>query len=330
MGNHQDTQRTRAAIISIFVGTTLMAFKFWAFEITKSKAIFSDALESIINVVAAIVALIVLKISSKPADEDHPYGHGKAEFFSLAFEGGFIAFAAFAIMAESVRTLFFGVELERLKEGFYIVLGTGAVNGILGFYLRHQGHKLQSMTLIANGQHILSDFWTSAALGAAVLLVQLTGLKILDPIVAILFSIQLGYTGYKLVRQSFSGLMDEEDRKVIEQLGALFQKYVFPGIIRIHYTRVLRAGRFHHIDAHVVVPEYWDVTRAHDETKKFESMIMKDYSTSGEIAFHVDPCRRFYCRACDVKDCPVRKEPFKKRIPFTLQELTSPTEPEEF
>lgn len=297
---------------------------------TESKAILSDALESIVNVVAAIVALIVLRISIKPADRDHPYGHGKAEYFSMAFEGGLITFAAIAIYYESIRALIKGIELDRLSDGLLIIAGCGVANGILGLYILRTGKKLNSLTLTASGIHILSDFWTSVGLILGLFLVTLTGLNWLDPITALVYGAVLLYSGYKIVRQSMGGLMDEEDFEVITKVGALFQKHVFPGIIRIHHTRVIRSGSYHHIDAHVVVPEYWDVEKAHNETSRFEKSVIKEYYSDGEIHFHVDPCRQAYCEACDVSDCPVRKKIFIERIPFSLEELTDPNEPEKF
>lgn len=323
-------ERITTAWISLAVGTALMLLKFWAFNMTESKAILSDALESIVNVVAALIALIVIRISAKPADKDHPYGHGKAEYFSMAFEGGLITFAALAIYYESIRSLFKGVQLERLTTGLLIVVGCGIANGLLGLYILRKGKKLNSLTLTASGTHILADFWTTVGLAIGLFLVHATGWQWLDPVTAIIYGSILLYSGYKIVRQSMGGLMDEEDFGVIEKVGNLFQKHAFPGIIRIHHTRVMRSGSYHHIDAHVVVPEYWDVEKAHDETSRFEKSVIKEYYSDGEIHFHIDPCRQAYCEACDVTDCPVRKKAFKERIPFTLEELTDPDEPEEF
>jgi cation diffusion facilitator family transporter len=297
---------------------------------TESKAVLSDALESIVNVVAAIVTLIVIKISIKPADKDHPYGHGKAEYFSMAFEGGFITFAGLVICLESARALVMGHSLRHLENGIYIVLFCGLANGILGFYLKQSGKKLNSMALVASGQHILTDFLTSVGVAVGLFLVNVTGKIWIDPAIAILFASYLLYTGFTIVRQSFGGLMDAEDVKIINEIAKLFEKYKTPGIIRIHHTRVMRSGNYHHIDAHVVLPEYWDITKAHNETDKFESKVITEYHTDGEIHFHLDPCRRFYCRACEMSDCKIRVEPFQKRIPFTLEELVSPTEPEDF
>ena len=124
--------------------------------------------------------------------------------------------------------------------------------------------------------------------------------------------------------------MDEQDREAIRQVGELFDTNTFPGIIRIHHTRIIRSGAFHNIDAHVVLPEYWTVEEAHEKTDRFAYQVMRNHSVKGKIHFHLDPCRQAYCKVCDLENCPVRREPFAKRLPFSIDELTSPTEPEEF
>ena len=161
-------------------------------------------------------------------------------------------------------------------------------------------------------------------------LVLLTGITWLDPAIAIAVAVHLGWIGFKIVKGSTAALMDAEDRDLLETIRATFTKYMAPGIIRIHYTRVIRSGRHHHIDAHVVVPEFWSIDRAHEETNYFEHQVMNDYPFEGEIHFHLDPCRRAYCAVCSLPGCQVRQEPFKAEIPHSLEELTSPTEPRGF
>ncbi len=322
--------RKTAAILSLIVSSFLLAIKFAAFKMTHSQAILSDALESIVNVLAASMALFVIVWASKPADEDHPYGHGKAEFFSAAFEGGLITFAGFMILFQSFQALFDGVQLHRLDEGLFLIFLAAVINLVLGKYLLSSGKKLQSAALTASAHHVLSDVWTSVGVIAGLVLVYFTGYQILDPIIALIVGIQLSMMGIRLVKKSASGLLDEEDGEVIEKLSKLFTQYAVPGIIRVHYTRVIRSGERHHIDAHVVVPEFWNVEKAHYETDQFEVNVMGAFGASGEIMFHTDPCRRAYCKVCDYKDCKVRKRPFEERIPFSPDELRSTEEPDEF
>lgn len=325
-----DKSRIYIAIFSLVLGTALLFFKFYAYEITGSEAILSDALESVVNVLGALISLITIIIAAKPADRDHPYGHGKAEYFSVAFEGGFISFAAVMIIYHAIQSLIRGHSVTDLDIGLAITVGAGIVNGALGIYLKRSGKKLKSQALKSGGEHLLSDFITSVAVVVGLLAVKFTGIVWIDPLVAIAFGLYLLKVGVGLFRSSLLDLMDTEDEEVLHKIGNLFTKHVFPGIIRIHRTRILKFGRYHSIDAHLVVPEFWEINKAHYETEVFEKKIMNDYGNEAEVRFHLDPCRRVYCEVCDLKNCPVRQKEFKKRIPFSLEELTNPEEPEEF
>lgn len=319
----------KGAYISLGVSTLLMLVKFFAFFVTSSHAILSDALESIVNVTAATLALWIIHISQRPADRDHPYGHGKAEYFSSVFEGALISFAAIMIFIESIEALISGHRIEKIDLGLLLVLGAGVANAFLGVYLIRLGKKTQSVALVASGKHVLSDFYTSGAVILGLLLVRTTGLVWIDAVAALAVACVLAWTGFSLVRESIYALMDAEDSRLIESLGEHFTACRTEGIIRIHHARVIRSGNYHHIDSHVVVPEFWDVTTAHEQTNNFEKAVIERYAHSGEIHFHIDPCRRVYCHACDVKDCKIRREVFVQVIPFTFDELTSPTEPED-
>lgn len=326
----QNKIRLQIAKLSLVVGSLLLCAKFIAYEMTDSQAILSDALESIVNVLGALIALITINIASKPADKDHPYGHGKAEYFSVAFEGGFITFAAALIFYEAIHSIITGNQVQNISTGVYITCFAGAVNGLLGFYLKRSGKKLKSLALVGSGDHLISDAVTSAGLIIGLMIVAWTEAHWVDSVIAIIIGFFLAKTGVNLVRKSFSGLMDAEDLEVITKIGKVFAQKIFPGIIRIHYTRVIRSGRYHHIDAHVVLPEFWDVQKAHDETDRFEKLVFESYPNEGEIHFHLDPCRRAYCEVCDLENCPVRQKPFVKRLSFTLEELTDPQEPRQF
>jgi cation diffusion facilitator family transporter len=317
----QDTRvRLRAGLISLVVGAALLWVKFWAYQLTGSTAVLSDALESIVNVVAATFAITSLIFAGRPADRNHPYGHGKIEYFAAAFEGGLIAFAALLIVYEAGRGFFRTPELRQLDLGLAITFGAGLSNATLGWFLIRTGKATQSLTLIADGKHVLSDFLTSLGVVVGLLLVRLTGIVWFDPLVAAIVGVNLGWTGFWLVRHAAGGLLDEEDTKLTGKLVKAFDAYRMPGIIRIHHLRAIRAGRFTHVDAHVVVPEYWPVDRAHVLAESFEERVIQACGVEGEIVFHIDPCHRAYCIQCDVLDCPVRLAPFVARPPHTLDE----------
>jgi cation diffusion facilitator family transporter len=325
-----DALRRRASYVSLVVGVLLLGVKFWGYRLTGSQAVFSDAMESIVNVVAAGLAILVVAVAFKPADAEHPYGHGKVEFFSAAFEGGLIAFASVLICIEAVQALVRGASVHEPGIGALIVICAGFVNAGLGFYLKHVGRTHQSAALIASGEHVLSDFWTSAGVVVGLLLVQATEVKWLDPALALVVGLLLGFTGIKLVRRSIGGLLDEEDRDSLMNLLEIISKQPSQGIIQVHHCRVIRSGNYHHIDAHAVVPEFWDVAVAHERTEEFEAQIIRNYPYNGELHLHVDPCRRAYCRYCDVADCPIRVASFEMRRPVSIEELTYPEEPHEF
>ena len=317
----------RASYLSLIVGGSLLGFKFWAYRVTGSDAVFADAVESIVNVVAAGLAIAVVAIAAKPADREHPYGHGKIEYFSAAFEGGLIAFASVLIWIEAVHSLLRAESPTNLGFGLVVTVGTGAANCLLGWYLTYAGRKAQSVALIASGQHVLSDFYSSAVVALGLVAAHLTGWPWVDPLAAIALGGFLGWTGLRIVRGSVGGLLDEEDLESLREFARIVSVDRPEGIIQIHHVRAIRSGRYHHIDAHVVVPEVWDVAEAHRRTEAFEARLMQGYPHDGELHLHVDPCRRAYCRHCDVRECPIRRFPFESKLRLSFEELTSPEEP---
>ncbi|WP_413586158.1 cation diffusion facilitator family transporter [Bdellovibrio sp. HCB274] len=317
-----DKIRNRAAWISAIASIAIFALKVAAYRMTGSAAVLSDALESIVNVVASVVALFVIRFSAQPADREHPYGHGKAEYFSAAFEGGLIFFASLLIIYESVKALISHTPPQKLEIGMVIVGVAALLNLFLGLYLKQVGRKHHSEALKASGTHVLSDVITTIGVIVGLGLVLLTDIQWIDPVIAILIGLQLAWSGYKIIRESMGGLLDEISESSLQKLRDALEANRRPGIIDIHQLRIMRNGRFHHVDAHLVVPEYWDIAKAHAETLDFEKAVVRDYIFDGELAFHLDPCKKSYCSECDMPDCPIRLQPFQGRVPFTVKSLT--------
>lgn len=317
-------ERKFASILSLVFGFILLCFKFYAYHVTDSQSIFSDALESIVNVVAAIITVIVIVIAAKPADEDHPYGHGKIESMASTFEGGAILLAGILIVIQSIQVFFHGAAIHEIDLGLVIVLGAGLVNGLLGLYLYNRGKHYHSEALKSSGLHLLTDTLTSIGVLVGLGLVKLTGLLWIDPIVAAIFGSMLIYTGGGILVRSGNILIDGHDKETIETLRSLFEKHYRPGVIQIHFTRVIRSGHYHHIDCHMVVPEFWSVFDAHDFSEEFEKSIMSDYPVGGELHIHHDPCRMLYCNECELSQCPIRKDEFVQRREFNFEEMTAP------
>ncbi len=319
-----DRMRLGAAVASLLIGVALMGVKYFAYQLTGSTAVLSDALESVVNVVAAIFAVGGLRFAHRPADRNHPYGHGKIEFFSAVFEGGLIAFAALLIIYQAVVGFYFGTHMRSLDVGVLITLAAGLVNAALGWFLVRTGKRYQSLTLIADGRHVLSDFWTSAGVALGLALVMLTGHEFLDPLVAAIVGVNLAWTGARLVRHAAGGLLDEEDTELVRKVVNALNANLHPGIIQVHHLRAIRSGRFTHLDAHLVVPEFWTVEQAHATADDFEQRVLDSLEFDGEIAFHTDPCHRLYCAMCDVPNCPIRVEPFVGRTPLTYAQAVKP------
>jgi cation diffusion facilitator family transporter len=315
---------TRVAALSLVVAVVLLAVKFWAWQLTGSQAIFSDALESIVNVLAACFALAVVAWALRPADRDHPYGHGKIEFISAAFEGGLISFAALVILWQAGLALHAGATPQHLDAGLWLTAAAGAANGALGWFLVRHGSRHRSAAIEADGHHVLSDFWTSVAVVAGLLAVRTTGLWWIDPLVAAAMGLLLLATGWRVVRRATGGLLDEEDPAFLRRLVQALAPHVRDGIIRVHQLRAIRAGRFHHVSAHLVVPEFWSVQRAHDAADALAARVLADVGGETGIEFHTDPCERAYCRKCDLEACAVRAQPFAGLQPLTVDEAVEP------
>jgi len=314
--------RIQAAWISLAVGVTLLIVKFVAYGLTSSQAIFSDAVESIVNVLGASAALWAIHIAEQPADENHPYGHGKMEYFSSAFEGGLIGIAALILIFESIQAFINPVELQSINSGMILVAVAGLVNMGTGLFLLSRGKREDSPALRASGHHLLSDFWTSLGVVVGLGLMVWSGWLWLDAAIGLIIGLNLGFASFKIVGESLNRLADRIDEGLLEGLCTALERHSGDGIIQVHDLRVLKSGRFHHIDAHVIIPEHWTIHYGHDYTLAYEKRVIEELGKSGEIAFHIDPCRQLYCKNCLLNPCDYRNEPFQLRFPFSRSFMT--------
>lgn len=312
----------KATQISFVVSLFVLALKFYGYYLTGSLAVYSDALESIVNVSAAMVGLVLMRIVVAPADADHPYGHGKLEYFSAAFEGGLVAFAAIMIAKEAIFAMADGPHLRKIDLGLGVMLLASVPNLLLSIYLNKKGTQLNSTALKASAKHVFTDVVTTVGVCLGLGAVLLTGYQMIDPVVALVVALHLGWEGVKIVRSSAGALLDEVDPASLESLRAAIEKNLKPGFIEVHNLRMVRYGRFHHIDAHLVVPEFWNIHETHQKVQDFEREIIGSYPFDGEMSFHLDPCARKYCRRCDLKDCVVRAVDFQRKPEITVSSLT--------
>lgn len=320
--------RVRAGTISLVASILILAAKFGAYWLTKSQAVFSDAMESIVNVAAASAALFAISFSARPADEDHPYGHGKIEFVTAGFEGGLIAFAGLTILYEAIHALLAPpTALPRLETGLAIVAAAAVANLLLGVFLLRTGRRCGSPALQADGHHVISDFWTSAGAIGGLALVWITGILWIDAVTAIVFALLLFWTGGKLLRQAARGLLDEANPEVIGEVAAALEAARAPGIIEVHDLRAIHVGDRHHVDLHMVVPEFWTVDRAHAEMDAYEGRVRLEHAARIELQFHVDPCEQAYCERCDLADCAVRRAAFAARRTIDAASVVRGPEP---
>jgi cation diffusion facilitator family transporter len=311
-----------SARISLAVSSLVLAVKFAGYFATHSESILSDSVESVVNVVSAFVAVIVMRAVAEPADSEHPYGHGKLEYFSAAVEGGLVAFAGLSIIFSALESFWHPVPLQNLATGLIFLAISTVLNVGLSWYLFQVSRKYQSEALRASAVHIRSDVVTTLGIIVGVGVVWLTGLKWLDNVLALAVGLYLMKEGSQIIRRSAGALIDESNSEILEDLAESFQNCRGPGLIDIHKVRVIRSGRFHHVDAHLVVPEIWSIKEAHEISQNFEQHVMREYSHSGEIAFHLDPCKRQYCKVCDFNPCPIRIKNFVGLRKFEANTLT--------
>ena len=316
-----DKKIIRIQLFAVIAGFSLLLAKFAAYYLTHSNTILTDALESIINVVAGGFALYSLYLSSKPKDSDHPYGHGKVEFISAGFEGILIALAGGVIIVKSIIAFFHPTQLEHLDIGLAIVVVSGIINYIIGIVLEKTGEKNQSLILKADGQHLKSDAYSSLGVLIGLVIIIFTGWTVVDNIVAIIFGFIIIYTGVKLVRKSVGGIMDEADEDIILSIIKHLNENRKTQWIDIHNLRIIQYGNKLHIDCHITLPWYYTLEQAHNEIEEVAALINQKHSSQVEFFIHGDPCIPSSCKICMLSDCKVRKENFKEKIEWNLENV---------
>ena len=305
------------------ISIVLFIAKIIAWYLTNSVAILTDALESIVNVVAGLIGVYSLYVSAKPRDYDHPYGHGKVEFISAAIEGTLITVAGFVIIYEGINNLLHPHTIKKLDYGIILVAATAIINYIAGTLCIKTGKKNNSLALVASGKHLQSDTWSTIGIIAGLLLMLFTKISWLDSAVAILFALIIIFTGYKIVRSSVAGIMDEADEAILKKLVPLLNTNRKENWVDLHNLRIIKYGATLHLDCHLTVPWYLNVHEAHQEIDSLSSLFKNEYGESVELFVHTDGCLDFSCAICLKQQCNVRKHPFGKKIEWTLKNISS-------
>lgn len=310
---HKMSAAKRWAMFSMVFALLLTAAKTGAWWITGSAAILSDALESIVNILSSGFVLYAIWLSERPRDADHPYGHGKVEYFSAGFEGALVMAAAVSIGVVGADRLLRPSDIEQLGLGMALQGGISVVTLIAGQAVIRAGRRLQSPSLEADGVHIRSDAITSFGVLVGLALVWITGAQWLDGLCALIVAVWLAFSGVVVVRRAIGGLMDEADPDLLDAIATTIEAVREPGWIAPHHTKVHRLGSTIHIDLHLVFPAFWTIEHVHEATLTIDAALRERFGERTEIMVHPESCRPESCAYCDLPECPIRQHPFIQR-----------------
>ncbi len=306
--------------IAIF-SVLIFAGKLFAYYLTNSVGILTDALEGTVNVVTGFISLYSISISIKPKDLNHPFGHGKAEFLSASLEGFLIIIAGVIIIFEAIKRLISPSEINQLDIGIILVASAGVMNYLAGWYSIYIGKKNNSIALISGGKHLQSDTYSSIGLVMGLTILYFTKLQWLDSAIALCFGTIIIITGLKILKETTSNLMDEADFKLIEKISALLEKNRTNDWIDIHNLKLIKFGDTFHISCDLVLPWFINIADSHMEGEKLKNAILQSFSEDIVLVVHTDECRQNFCLNCKREDCSERKSDFVSSIRFTLESI---------
>lgn len=321
MGSNPRMIRLTAIMIALIAGIIIFGVKLYAAHISNSSAIRSDALEGSVNILAAAFGLFSILFAEKPADQDHPYGHGKIEHFAAVFEGGLISLAGFLILLDTVSRFINHSEPSDLSQGLLISFIAGSCNGLIGLVIYFIGKKHESTTLRADGMHLISDFWSTLGLGIGLGLALYTGWLWIDPLLAIIVGIMLFVAGYKVFIPSWNTLLDAVNPESIQKIVNRLNEMKLDPVITIHELKTQEFGRDAHVDLHIVVPEFFSIKEAHGISTRIMEQLQSTMGSNSLIHAHLDPCEKLYCSECSYENCPIRQTAFVARKPLTVESI---------
>lgn len=310
--------------IVAFIGVILFIIKLIGWHLTHSDAVFSDAMESIVNIIAAFMGLYSLYLAALPKDENHPYGHGKVEFVTSGVEGTLIIFAGLMIIIESINSIIYGNDIKQLDWGILIVATTAIANYAIGYISIQKGKRENSLVLISSGKHLQSDTITTMGVVLSLILIYFTHLYWIDAVVALIFAGYIIVIGYKIIRKSLSGIMDEADPELLNQMVTILNEHRKKEWIDIHNIKIQQYGQGLHIDGHITLPYYFSLKNAHHEMENVIKALASNMDRNIEFNFHMDDCKPFSCEICQILDCPMRQKPFIKKIDWSKDNISQP------
>jgi cation diffusion facilitator family transporter len=313
--------KQRLVLLSFVLSLAIMVAKFYVYFLSGSTTLLTDALESIINVVAACFAYYSIYLASLPKDLNHPYGHGKIEFFASGLEGVLILLASAYIFLHASQHLYASPALKSLDVGMAVSFVSATINGLLGYYLVKKGRSSHSPALIADGKHLRLDAYNGILVVVALAITYFTHWFWVDAIASFLFAGFMCWQGIHLIRESVAALMDETNPALFEKVTDWIVANKKEEWIDLHNLRVQQYGGDLHIDCHLTLPRFWDLQRTHEEIHGFETMLGELQATHVEIFVHADPCLDECCNHCSIADCAIRKIAFSKKIEWNQMNL---------
>ncbi len=316
-----NNEKVKAIKIVLLLGCVLTIIKFAAYFLTDSAAVLTDALESIVNIVASLFAWFSIYYSSKNKDTDHPYGHGKIEYVSAGFEGGLILISGIWILYESFHNIIHQHEILKIDTGIILIALSGILVFVLGRYLINKGNKLHSLTLKADGKHLQTDAYTSAGIIVGLILIKFTQLYWLDSVIAIIYSCIIVYTGYKLIIESLDGLLDKIDFATAQEIIDVINKNRINNWIDVHNMRIQKFGKFLHVDCHITLPWYNNLEQTHEQMELLDTLLNQHFDNRVEFFIHPDPCQPKACGICQMENCKERKFDFKQKVDWNLSNV---------
>lgn len=320
---HSAKQNLRVQYYVTVLSIIVFLLKTWTYLITHSLSVLSDTLESVVNIVATLVGSYSLYIASKPKDKDHPYGHGKAEFISAAFQGSLIIGVGCLIIYKSIDSFIHPVSLHNLGKGLWLLVTIAIINITTAFFVIRLGKKNNSLAIVSTGKLFQIDFFTTLSVAIGVLLLMLTGYDKIDAIIATFLGFYIIYDGYKILRQSLAGIMDEADMALLEEVIFEINQSRNENWIDLHNLRVIKYGSLMHIDAHLTVPWYYNVNQAHAAVDDLTSLIKNKFGNTIEFYIHTDGCMPFSCAICTLSACEKRTSPKEKKLEWTMENVLS-------
>lgn len=298
----------------LLIGLILLAFKLGAYFLTNSNAILTDALEGIANIAGAALGLFSVYYATLPSDKNHPYGHGKIEYLSSGFEGSLIAIAGLSMIGRAIYSFWVPNEISFEYEAIILVTVAGIINYIMGVFMVKQGKKAKSVQLQAGGKHLISDGYTTAGLLLGLTLIWLTKLTFLDNVLAIFLGAFICWEGFKILRKSVAGVMDEANIDLVDEVASVIQENRAEKWVDVHNFKLVQYGARIHLDAHLTLPYFLSLKEAHAETDLFEEVVADNFSAPIEFSIHTEPCISSSCAICTYQECTHRQSKFVKKI----------------